>query len=96
MKIKKGLQRKLRTPAVNDRIMMLFGQIACAAQCPLLGKSGQAVLHCICPLMTKSGHRSAVQASRLSRSSGYCGLRFSEFDPLLPAEPGWHPSVLPA
>ena len=31
MKIKKGLQRKLRTPAVNDRIMMLFGQIACAA-----------------------------------------------------------------
>ena len=30
MKIKKGLQRKLRTPAVNDRIMMLFGQIACA------------------------------------------------------------------
>jgi len=37
MKIKKGLQRKLRTPAVNDRKMMLFGQIACAAQCPLLG-----------------------------------------------------------
>jgi hypothetical protein len=37
MKIKKGLQRKLRTPAVNDRIMMLFGQIACAVQCPLLG-----------------------------------------------------------
>ena len=37
MKIKKGLQRKLRTPAVNDRIMMLFGQIACAAQCPLFG-----------------------------------------------------------
>ena len=31
MKIKKGLQRKLRTPAVNDRKMMLFGQIACAA-----------------------------------------------------------------
>jgi hypothetical protein len=37
MKIKKGLQRKLRIPAVNDRIIMLFGQIACTAKCPLLG-----------------------------------------------------------
>jgi hypothetical protein len=42
MKIKKGLQRKLLTPAVNDRKMMLFGQIACAAMSALGGKADMA------------------------------------------------------
>jgi hypothetical protein len=56
MKIKKGLQRKLRTPAVNDRIMMLFGRIACAAQCPLLGVKRTCPFALHMSALTQSGH----------------------------------------
>ena len=64
MKIKKGLQRKLRTPAVNDRIMMLFGQIACAAQCPLLGvkRTWRFALH----MSAYDQKRTSVSGSSLS------------------------------
>ena len=96
MKIKKGLQRKLRTPAVNDRIMMLFGQIACAAQCPLLGvkRTGRFALH----MSAYDQKRTSVSGSSLSPEQVQRLLRITilEVDPLLPAEPGWHPSVLPA